>query len=302
MHRLKSTLWCVLIISAICAAPILANNDENIAFDEFFKRSSYTLPSVGSIRATYEMKTNVRQASMCGYDIASGAWYIVINDKIIGRDANGGGYEIDSAGKSRLSPDRSHLDSDDAIERLFPFAMTKALQRHRDRYVDGVLHADGSMTVTFRFPAGVRSLIGSSSDVLEDLDVTYTFSPTGHITGWQHEDDKHLVQLLNVDGPVTVPAQSFGYQDAWRLSAWEFDSKGRPEWFSPVALKALARSVDTKLRRSSTPAASDPARGVDNGVLDPLAASRSFSFGWTLIGGGCVVLAVGVIAWWRNRA
>lgn len=270
-----------------------------------------------TVQATYVSAGDNR--SLSGYDVGSGAWYKIFDDKVFGRDQRGRCYRGRAIPGGVVYADEAEVRlgvfSDSAVEQAFPAVMMIGLRRQLDQAVSIERRSGGGYGVVFRFPMGDRAFVPERYPLEWDVsprEVAIELDDAGRllaVTRERQRGKRERWQIAYADGsPPRFPiAAAYGPAPGWVLEAFEAFPEGRPELFDKERVERLASEVETSF---DSPAryhvagvsAREPSNAPAHIQARPLpAAEDRGAVRWPWIATGMLVIGIGVIAWWRRR-
>lgn len=214
------------------------------------------------------------------------------------------------AGASILQYDNS--DGLDALSfiRPFPFLTEKYLKVLPQDTCKVSLSSGGntiyeSVLISGSISSTIRGLPEGFTAATQQVD--YTFGPDGRLHSIHRHSTGETEILEYIDDakdPRLAIPKSFA-SGGWVLHSYEIYPEGRPDLFTPEAVTARARDMfvaynERQSEMSQTPEAKRQlARSIEQlgGDSTPLRTTR-----FALILTGLIVVAVGSLAWWRNRS
>lgn len=214
------------------------------------------------------------------------------------------------AGASILQHDRN--DELDALSfiRPFPFLIEKYLNELPQDTCEVSVSSGGNtiyecVLISGSISSTIRGLPDGFTAATQRVD--YTFGPDGRLHSIHRHSTGETEILEYIDDakdPRLAIPKSFA-SGGWVLHSYEIYPEGRPDLFTSEAVTARARDMlvaynERQSEMSQTPQAKRQlARSIEQlgGDSAPLRATR-----FALILTGLIVIAVGSLAWWRNRS
>lgn len=173
---------------------------------------------------------------------------------------------------------------------------------------------DGSATYTARLVIGNLGLTaqgyehpGGSRDAI----VRYSFDSTGRLTTIDREENPtQIIEYADARHPVLAPALPRNYNEPSGMQVVSVETyiPGRPDLFEPDVM--LARIQRLTQQHAEEEQALVAATLATEGGQEQMRESQEPDngiFGWrsnrvALILTGLIVIAVGSLAWWKNRS
>ena len=217
-----------------------------------------------------------------------------------------------TAGMSVLMPSGNVSDRLDclSIVHQFPFLLPHYLDKLPQDTYRREQHSDGSVLYTCSLVSGsiaatIRGLPEGFTAASHQVD--YKFDPSGrlHSIHRHSTDETEILTYIDdaKDQKLAIP-KSFA-NGGWVLHDYEIYPEGRPDLFTPEAVTARARDMliahNERQRelKQSPESQRQLAKSIEQlgGEASPHRTKR-----FALIITGLIVIAVGSLAWWKNRS
>lgn len=271
-------------------------------------------PQQGSVVVEYSSLTG-NTPYLLGLDLSTQSRFIVQSSpngdfKILFVDREGTFFE-GRAGESSLIPSESDVNAlpIHAFAEAFPFLLSELIPQLPDDAITVETQPDGTSVYSCQLISGglgltIRGLPEGFESVSREI--RYTFSREGKLLSKHDVTNDLLEEFSYVDSDCPQLAIPSSFADGnWVISDFECYESFPAHVFDEAYITDRARTMlinynEWQRERTQTPEAQRSlADSIDKLSGDP---QPIYTRRWALIITGILVIAVGFLAWWKNRA